>query len=47
MPSLYGFAKKQDATNTRKMSWWVALDFIFYNELKTTIPLDKWPSNTK
>jgi len=36
MPSLRGFAKKRDATNTRKMCWWVAPDFIFYNELKTT-----------
>jgi hypothetical protein len=23
-PSLYGFAKEQDATNTKKQCWWVA-----------------------
>ncbi len=32
MPSLYGSAKKQDATNTKKVRWWVApkLFFVYY-----------------
>jgi hypothetical protein len=28
MPSLYGFAKEQDATNAKKMRWWVAPNFF-------------------
>jgi hypothetical protein len=35
-PSLYGFAKEQDATNTKKMHWWVAPELFFvYNKLGT------------
>jgi hypothetical protein len=35
--SLYGFAKEQDATNAKKMRWWVALELFFvYNESRTT-----------
>jgi len=29
IPSLYGFAKEQDATNTKKIHWWVALNLFF------------------
>jgi hypothetical protein len=29
MPSLYGFAKEQNATNTKKVRWWVALEVFF------------------
>jgi hypothetical protein len=29
MPSLYGFTKEQDATNDKKMGWWVALKLFF------------------
>jgi hypothetical protein len=29
MPSLYGFTKEQNAINTKKVRWWVALEFIF------------------
>ncbi len=29
MPSLYGFTKEQDATNAKKMGWWVALKLFF------------------
>jgi hypothetical protein len=29
MPSLYGFAKEQDATNAKKMHWWVAPKYFF------------------
>jgi hypothetical protein len=31
-PSLYGFAKEQDATNTKqkKKCWWVALEFFLF-----------------
>jgi hypothetical protein len=37
MPSLYGFAKEQDATNINKVCWWVAPYFLFaYYELGTT-----------
>jgi len=28
-PSLYGFAKEQDATNVKKVCWWVALKLFF------------------
>ncbi len=35
-PSLYGFAKEQDA-NTKKMHWWVSSKLFFvYNESRTT-----------
>jgi hypothetical protein len=35
-PSLYGFAKEQDATNTQKMHWWVAPKLFFaYKKLGT------------
>jgi hypothetical protein len=30
MPSLYGFTKEQNATNTMKMCWWVAPILFFY-----------------
>jgi hypothetical protein len=31
--SLYGFVKEQDATNAKKMRWWVAPKlFFFYNK---------------
>jgi hypothetical protein len=34
-----GFAKKQDATNTKKVCWWIAPKMFFvYSELKTTNP---------
>ncbi len=37
MPSLYGFAKEQYATNAKKMCWWVALELFFvYNESRTS-----------
>ncbi len=37
MPSLYGFAKEQDATNAEKIRWWVALELFFvYNESRTS-----------
>ncbi len=37
MPSLYGFAKEQDATNAKKMHWRVALKLFFvYSKLRTT-----------
>jgi hypothetical protein len=37
MPSLYGFANEQNATNAKKMCWWVVVELFFvYNELKTT-----------
>jgi hypothetical protein len=29
MSSLYGFAKEQNATNTKEVRWWVALKFSF------------------
>jgi hypothetical protein len=29
MPSLYGFTKEQNATNRKKVSWWVALEVFF------------------
>ncbi len=48
MPSLYGFAKEQDATNAKKVCWWVAQELFFgYNESRITNSFDKWPSNTK
>jgi hypothetical protein len=28
-PSLYNFTNEQDATNTKKMCWWVALKLFF------------------
>jgi hypothetical protein len=28
-PSLYDFAKEQDATNAKKIHWWVALELFF------------------
>ncbi len=28
-PSLYGFAKEQNATNTKKVRWWVSLELVF------------------
>jgi hypothetical protein len=34
MPSLYGFAKDQDAINAQKLRWWVAPKLFFiYSEL--------------
>jgi hypothetical protein len=33
MPSLYGFAKEQDAINAQKLCWWVAPKLFFvYSE---------------
>jgi hypothetical protein len=47
-PSFYGFAKEQDATNAKKVCWWVAQELFFgYNESGITNSFDKWPSNTK
>jgi hypothetical protein len=35
MPSLYGSAKEQDATNTKKVHWWVAPKLFFvYSKLR-------------
>jgi hypothetical protein len=31
-PLLYGFPKEQDAINTRKMHWWVALELCFVHD---------------
>jgi hypothetical protein len=46
-PSFYGFAKEQNATNTKTMHWWVAPELFFvYNELRTTNSFDNWPNNT-
>ncbi len=28
-PSLYGFTKEQDATNTKKMCWWIVPKLVF------------------
>jgi hypothetical protein len=28
-PSLYGFTKEQNATNAKKVRWWVALKLFF------------------
>jgi hypothetical protein len=28
-PSLYGFAKEQDATNAKKMRWWITPKLFF------------------
>jgi hypothetical protein len=37
-PSLYGFAKEQNATNAKNIHWWVALElFIVYSELGIAI----------
>jgi hypothetical protein len=30
MPSLYDFAKEQDATNAKKIHWWVALELFLF-----------------
>jgi len=36
-PSLYGFIKEQDATNPKKIRWWVTpYIFFVYSELGTT-----------
>jgi hypothetical protein len=36
MPPLYGFANEQDATNAKKMRWWVVVELFFvYSELRT------------
>jgi hypothetical protein len=36
-PSLYGSTKEQDATNAKKMHWWVALKLFFvYNKSRIT-----------
>jgi hypothetical protein len=47
MPSLYGFTKEQDATNTKKIRWWVTPLFVlFITNWEQLIPFNKWPSNT-
>jgi hypothetical protein len=39
-PSLYGLTNEQDATNARKVCWWVALELFFvWNKLKIGISL--------
>ncbi len=49
-PSLYGFAKEQDATNTtkkKKKCWWVAPEFfLFITNQEFLISFSKWPNNT-
>jgi hypothetical protein len=47
MPSLYGFAKEQDAINTKKCIGGLPYNcFLFTINHELQIPLDVWPSNT-
>jgi hypothetical protein len=40
--SLYDFAKEQDATNTKKIHWWVALELFFvYSKSRITNSLQQ------